>query len=199
MPDLARFTITLAETVAWCSERASETDLTDSLRTPGLLPASVRERGGLSECRDPSVLASLVKAVAAERSKQLPVRLHCPIIPAEALAGGRLLLIMPDWCLDYGISEWASGGFFDTDDFPPWDTWVWYGDEPSDEEHYLLCWVPPPLLETAHRGVEVSPEPWIFWAKHYRQYMTCDSPLLRELDAAGWLSPSPVPPGEQSP
>jgi hypothetical protein len=194
--DLDLFRSRLTETIAWCSKRASATDPKSSLRTPGLLPQNVVERGGLSECRAASVFAEVVEAVTVERSKRLREPLHRPRAPANDMAGGSVLLVMPDWSLDYCISEYVSDGFFDADDFPPWDTWVWYGDEAADEEHYLLCWVPPALLECANRGAEVSPEPWIFWAAQYRQYMRRHSPMLRRLETAGWLAAPLKPPGE---
>jgi hypothetical protein len=69
--------------------------------------------------------------------------------PARDLAGGRLLFCTSATeSIPYGHVSAASQGFYDEDDLPPWDTWLYYF-EPDKEiigsgyqPEYLLSWVP---------------------------------------------------------
>jgi hypothetical protein len=72
--------------------------------------------------------------------------------------GGRLLLYAPDENLACGAAEYASKGFFDVNNVPPWDTWVCMSGK------YLVSWVPAKLLRLAQQGIDVNPEQCILWA-----------------------------------
>jgi hypothetical protein len=56
-----------------------------------------------------------------------------------------------------GAAQVSSGGFFDTDNGPPWDIWVAY------EGNALISWVPPGLIVAAQMGIDVNPENCIQW------------------------------------
>jgi hypothetical protein len=72
--------------------------------------------------------------------------------------GGRLLLFAPQDNLSDGAAEYASMGFFDLDNVPPWDTWIaMFG-------KYLVSWVPPQLIRLVQEGLDVNPEQCILWA-----------------------------------
>src|SRR5438093_12293271 len=107
-------------------------------------------------------MQALVEALAEERTRRLRADRRYPTAPAEHPARGRLLLSAPHESFTDGVSEWESGGFFDTCDVPPWDTWVYYVSEEVvyDERYwrqvlrcppdwspspvsYLVSWVPP--------------------------------------------------------
>jgi hypothetical protein len=103
------------------------------------------------------------------------------------VAGGRLLLYASDETLSDEAAWVSSGGFFDSVNVPPWDTWVAYiEDIATDPQHgnpwfleafrrdheithepmqltYVVCWVPPSLLEVAEAGIDVNPEECIVW------------------------------------
>ena len=63
----------------------------------------------------------------------------------------------PEENLADGAAEYASFGFFDVDNVPPWDTWI------SMFEKYLISWVPAPLIGMVQEGLDVNPEQCILW------------------------------------
>lgn len=77
---------------------------------------------------------------------------------------GRLLGYPPDDTLWDGASEGATGGFFDVEDAPPWDLWLGYVVEAGGRgRDYLVCWIPPALVQTADDGIIVNPVDCLFW------------------------------------
>jgi len=106
---------------------------------------------------------ALVDAVVATRSRLLAETGHQPAAPSANLQGGRLLIFDPDDTLADGAAEQETGGFFDAESTPAWDTWLAYVNEPAppirgSAQHrgYLVAWVPPALLTIADDGVLVS-------------------------------------------
>ena len=127
--------------------------------------------------------------LANRRAKLLSGAAHHPAPLACDLAGGRLLLVDPDGTLSDGAAAPESDGFFDGDNVPAWDTWVWYAEDRNLQEvswtpfaSYLVVWVPPDVVELANRGVQVNPEECIQWASEV------DTALTRKLRAAGLLA-----------
>jgi hypothetical protein len=102
-------------------------------------------------------------------------------VPAHDLAGGRLLVYAPDDSLFDGAAEVSTGGFFDFDNIPPWDTWVAFLYE-SERLQYLVSWIPPQLIELANTGVNVNPEACIRWLEGL------DSPVVTALREEDLLS-----------
>jgi len=93
---------------------------------------------------------------------------------ATDLCGGRLLAYFPEDNLADGAAQTGSEGFFDVDNIPPYDTWVWMvrnvrafdyrdGGKGELEANYLVAWVPPDFIELATAGVEANPEECILW------------------------------------
>lgn len=114
--ELARFRHRLGETVAWCSIRHPSDPLRSLLSATMAPNPYAADRWSLVDglCQKRSVL------LEKERSffnRKIP--------PARDLAGGRLLAYLQDTNLCDGAAEAASEGFFDVDNVPPWDTWVW--------------------------------------------------------------------------
>jgi hypothetical protein len=60
-----------------------------------------------------------------------------------------------------GLSEGESNGFFDVYDIPAWDTWIHLGQAEGTDA--LLCWVPPPLIESVGNGIIVNCTDCINW------------------------------------
>jgi len=89
---------------------------------------------------------------------QLQVERRYPLTLTQNLHRGRLLLYLPDENLSDGAAQYASKGFFDVQNVPPWDTWVCL------IERYLVSWVPPLLMDLASQGIDVNPEQCILWA-----------------------------------
>lgn len=55
----------------------------------------------------------------------------------------------------------VSGGFFDSQDLPPWDLWI--AIQGGESAPTLLSWIPDILLERANAGTEASAEECFDW------------------------------------
>lgn len=99
----------------------------------------------------------IVKTVISRRAEKLQLQKRSPM-PANDLAGGKVLLFSPEETLSDGAARYSSKGFFDDDNVPPWDSWVAFFDQ------YLISWVPSQLVELVNAGVEVNPEQCTLWA-----------------------------------
>ena len=111
------------------------------------------------------------------------------------LCGGRLLAYFPFDSCGCGAAEKASRCFFDIDNMPPFDTWVWLveemkaitfpdGSTAETEANWLVACVPPAFLEQAQRGIDANPEKCIRWVDEL------DNPFCRSLKRLGLLKPS---------
>ena len=137
----------LREAVAWCVSRANH-----SLRTPQIGPRVLT-----SSYRD-----AVRSVVQARRLHSTGLRLL-----DDLPEGGRLLAYFPDEDLACGAAEAASGGYFDSNNVPPWDTWVLMtekpGQPPESRGTCLIAWVPPAFVSRAQHGIEANPEACICW------------------------------------
>ena len=67
-----------------------------------------------------------------------------------------------------GAAELSSEGYFNSNNEPPWDTWVYFGETahslaPEDYRFFLLSWVPESYLSKAQLGMDANPEGCIEW------------------------------------
>lgn len=102
--------------------------------------------------------ASIVTQVAEARSEALRQSGKGSNSQSPDLFDGRLLLFAPEDNLSDGAAEYASMGFFDVENVPPWDTWIVMLGK------YLVSWVPPQLFQLVQEGLDVNPEQCILWA-----------------------------------
>ena len=116
--------------------------LKDQLRSAALTPS-----GSLAAARSESERQAIVHLVAGKRAGLVGA-----VAPTADLQGGRLLAYAPDENLADGAARFASQGFFDDDNVPPWDTWVAFS------QGILVSWVPKQLLALVQRGLEVHVE-----------------------------------------
>ena len=188
----------MAETIAWCAERAAE-DPKNSLRTPAMLPEGLIY--GPSEYeymvmqpslgqQDVTQLQALIDRLSEKRAESLTSQQRYPEAPANDLRGGRLLLYDPYENLAEGVEEVFSNGFFDLEAVPPWDTWLCFIEADTVRKgrwqwysKWLVCWVPEQFVELAHEGLGTSSTGCILWADEL------DNSLLRQLREAGILPP----------
>jgi hypothetical protein len=195
MQEIVEFKRRLAEAIAWCAGRALRADPEHSLRTPSLQPPGIRvaddwlndhwarvRRGHEHRQAFPERVQALVEA----RARLLRSEGRYPSIPAGGLAGGRLLVYYPDANDSSGFSGEQSGGFFDVEDAPPWDTWLWFVQERESPRNqsldaYLVSWVPPPMIELAEQGIQMNAMDCIGWAEDL------DEPFIAQLRDAGLL------------
>jgi hypothetical protein len=102
--------------------------------------------------------AAIMDQVAEARSQALKQSSKGSNSQSGDPCGGRFLLYAPEENLSDGAAEYASFGFFDVDNIPPWDTWVtMFG-------KHLVSWVPPQLFRLVQQGLDVNPEQCIVWA-----------------------------------
>jgi hypothetical protein len=102
--------------------------------------------------------ASIVAQVAEARSEALRQSGKGSNSQSPDLCNGGLLLFAPEDNLSDGAAEYASMGFFDVENVPPWDTWIaMFG-------KYLVSWVPPQLIRLVQEGLDVNPEQCILLA-----------------------------------
>jgi hypothetical protein len=179
--DQRQFIRRLTETIAWCRDAGSLAQPKTSLRT-----CKPRQK-------DLSSQSHQVYSVASDRSSHLRSLGQRDLAPVTDLAGGRLLAYFPDDNLACGVAEVESQGFFDTNNIPPYDTWVWMvrnirsfacadGASGEMEANYLVAWVPPDFIPQASGGVDVNPEECILWLD------TLDDAFVRSLRRLGLLS-----------
>ena len=71
---------------------------------------------------------------------------------------GRILVYVPGENMSDGASRYASNGFFDMEDAPPWDTWLHYS------ERTLVSWVPGVLIPLVQDGIDANAFDCIRWA-----------------------------------
>jgi hypothetical protein len=127
--------------------------LEHQLRSSTLKPADSIGSSCSEESRQETVNGVLVLRSLLIKS-QLPSE-HA--IPASQLRG-KVLLYIPSENVSDGASKYASNGFFDACDCPPWDTWLHYSDRT------LMSWVPEILLPLAQAGIDANPVACIEWA-----------------------------------
>ena len=126
---------------------SSVAPLKEQLRTPALRPSF-----SLAEVREDQERQAIVHSVIVKRVEL--IRSH---FPEHSENIGRLLLYSPAESLADGAAQYASKGFFDVDNMPPWDTWVAFS------HGTLLSWVPPQLERLVQSGIDANPECCIRW------------------------------------
>ena len=123
------------------------------LRSPSLKPAE--SIGSIySEERRQEILDGVINLRSSLINAHLAKE---PVIPSGR-PEGRLLLHVPSENVSDGASRYASNGFFDPNDCPPWDSWLQYSDRT------LISWVPEVLLPLAQAGIDANAVDCIQWA-----------------------------------
>ena len=98
---------------------------------------------------------------------------------APSSCPGELLLWAPEWDNFDGHLEAESGGFFDVNDSPPWETWVGWFTHPLDPtEWYGLAWIPDRFVEPVTQALEVETTEVVKWAKELRTSHRLTWPFL---------------------
>lgn len=145
----------LAEAVAWCDSLTSFEDFRSETLKPSLF------QDGMDD---------LVRDLGQGRQHQLRYRKLRVGYELPVVVTGKFMLYFPDENLSDGYAEVVSGGFFDGDNVPAYDTWVSFcsetGQSPHSDRRYLLCYVPVPLIAAADAGIEGNPESCIVWLEH---------------------------------
>jgi hypothetical protein len=124
------------------------------LRSDSLNPAAF---GAASFSRDRENIPTpnAAETLAKGRAELLRERAEHSSAPVN-IDNGKLLLFMPEDSL-FGAATVASDGFFDVDNVPAWDTWLFFGGRT------LISWVPQQLIPMVQAGIDVNPEGCIRW------------------------------------
>jgi hypothetical protein len=154
---LEQISRTMREASTWCELRLDEHN------SPVIRSAELNPDRPLSFSDDP---CRLVNEVCATRSKLLNEHDHGTAAEPPL---GRFLLYYPHLSLSDGAAELVSKGFFDTNNEPRWDVWVFCDNDetvpsPQDYGTYLLCWIPNRLVDLVEQGIQINPEGCLKWA-----------------------------------
>jgi hypothetical protein len=145
----------IAEAIGWCRMILLDGGWQPRLRTEQLRPRLLHD--GIDQ---------IVCDLGYSRSWQIRPKVHETTDVPDTL-GGRLLVYFPDADLADCAAMSESGGFFDQNNVPPWDTWISFFDDKSPKgrgyDRYLLAYVPHELIGPAARGIHVNPEQCIVW------------------------------------
>ncbi len=184
MDQLAAFRQSLAETIAWCTTRATIADPQWCLRTPAL------ESGHLDYGLSFTERQACVATVTQTRSRLLHAAGVSPLAPATDLAGGRLLLFDPNDTASDGAAAVGSQRFFDDDNVPPWDCWVLYVADPLTPEHQTL-------EQTRGRRIgrwsSIPPTPLHAYPRMVPPYYFVDPNPWRDAYLVSWVAPPLIP------
>ena len=184
--DRERFIKNLTEAIAWCTVSGSLSDPRTSLRTCK------------PELEDLLSQSSQVFQVSLERSRRLRESGQKPLPAVTDLCGGRLVAFFPSDSLSDGVAKTESKGFFNVDNIPPYDTWVWIvrnvrrweqaGCTTNERDaNYLVAWVPPDFIALADAGIEANdPECCIMWLDEL------DDDFVQSLRRMNFLPNAPV-------
>jgi hypothetical protein len=139
----------IRQTIAWCRPKVCATEPGSCLRTPATRPRHF----------EPDYF-STVRGVARSR-----LGMNERAVPAGSLEGGRLLIYFPDLDLADGAAEADSGGYFDANSAPPWDTWIAMVLDAAGGTGfpYLVSWVLQGFLSAVQHGIDVDPARCILW------------------------------------
>jgi hypothetical protein len=123
------------------------------LRSPDLKPSS-----SLGETDSEETCRAVVADVIARRSRLLSSRYGFEAGMGDLDSPGRLLIYAPCENVSDGASKYASKGFCDEYDAPPWDSWLHY----SNCE--LISWVPAVPIPLAQDAIDANAVGCIKWA-----------------------------------
>ena len=144
--DVREFLKIQLETTLWCDREGRRA----SFRTPELDPS-------LGEWPTPTEFETALETVRVSRRALLGSlgRTGRPL--------GRLLVCHVNESISSGESEAETSGFFDVNDRPPWDTWIWQFRGREEQAVTLVSWVPRDLEAAVGRGIGVNPYECISW------------------------------------
>jgi hypothetical protein len=160
--DLTR---TAVETAMWCKVRLGSRVDPMGLRSIELRPSRELVTTDLIDVKvaDRSLCIGIVGEVAIRRRRLL--KENGWVWNGERIEDqdGRLLIFHHDLTLSDGGAADLSGGLFDSNNQPPWDTWIGYLEESDSESSGLVSWVPGSLMKNAENGIYANPERSLEW------------------------------------
>lgn len=156
--DLEPFIQSLIETVVWCRHQLDrrEGDVSWPLTGAESVLWNLSDEMLKQHCAH--IIADRSQRVSAlERPDDEALR---PIIEQ-----GQLLILYSGTATSDGVAQIETSGYFDFDNYPPWDTWVYYQTENKqrDQVGYLIAWVAPEFIDGVHGAIESCADESILW------------------------------------
>lgn len=117
-----------------------------------------------------------IKAVASEEISELATKVidtqkkviekqEIPYVDdLEYYEQGHLLICFTTLSTHMGTAEIVSQGFFDSLDYPPYSTWVYWFPSTEKTFEHLLAWIPPEFSEDANEATKSVAEEHILFA-----------------------------------
>ena len=144
------FNFNLKVTAKWCQGRQQSLSIDERFRAREVSPRI--DIGDFS-------LNFLQKKEEIDRLVYERKKLVKPAVSEELNFKGRVIVFYPERSLQDGFLAIESEGFFDSNDFLPWDTWFYYDCKivEGESEELLYAWVPQAsvrLIENALNNVE---------------------------------------------
>jgi hypothetical protein len=160
-------------TVAWCLHRLELSGDTAALWS--ILPPQYAPLHRLSdEARQP-VLAPIFETQARfyDSLAQKPDSEYL-----DDFRRGRIVVFFPDVTLSDGVAQIESSGFFDYDNYPPFDTWLYYVNRTDGLIAQVLAWVPPPFIKHTDNAIQMCAEECIVFLTDWQE--PCYIDVLRQ-------------------
>lgn len=180
--DVVKFISQLQDAIIWCSYKISTTtndnDLTESLwslvDTAWLVapknnriwnfqgPMPFKGNSDWNFRSDVSLKDVLRKIIDKRHDMINQHNLRPKKLVPNGLMGGRLVVYFPKLTLSDGAAQYSSNGFFNWDNVPAPDTWIYYHEDQPLTEH-IIAWVPHKLISEVDKGIGANPEECISW------------------------------------
>jgi|GEM_PF-1505328 len=145
----------LKQTILWCEPGIDTTNPRGCLRSAELRPdlESLQFKDD-----DVWIYPQLVEEVIRKRQSNFASSAISREPNFVDRSRGRLLLVAQDYSNHNNLTSDLTGGFFDYNDVPPWDTWIML------IEGILVCWIPGEFQAIVHEAMQYEAIGILAWA-----------------------------------
>jgi hypothetical protein len=140
------------EAAAWCAASEPTGKWSIELRTPVLTPGDLMLRSNRRSQEEINLERTRIVNELARKRRGLVSSLPDNVFGE---AGGRILEFELDACFFDGVAGAETDGFFDSEDLPPWDTWISFGFNRTRSRWVLLSWIPTNCISIVERAIRV--------------------------------------------
>ncbi|MHB8627872.1 MAG: hypothetical protein ACYDBJ_27855 [Aggregatilineales bacterium] len=190
--DINLFKQRLNETILWCRYKIAQSPTHTSEILWSLADRSATPSIGkqVLSFYIPNQRLAIVNTIFARRTQLIATLLPQPdVVLDDTLMDGRLVAFFIDHTLFDGAAESESKGFFDVNNVPACDAWVYFYNK--DGRTHILSWVPPEYRHDAEEGISVNPEQCLHWLDEDdpMQWIPdcCKIPYIAQLKSAGFV------------
>lgn len=149
--DTAGYREALNYTKGWCLKRYDPLKKKESLRSEILEPSiDIRD----TALQDEELFEEISRINELKRQQ--------PQTCFEGGIRGKVLYFRPDESLGDGLVALECGGFIDSEECPPWDTWFYFI-KSGLESRVVLSWIPEEAVKLVDRALEVDQYDCLGW------------------------------------